>query len=144
MTTRTRSKAQGSLPRSFEELNEYLPLFAIHDDGAYERAQQVADQLAGRNDLTRGQERYLETLSLLMEEYESERHAIDTSRLDPIDALGYLLERHGMSGSDLGELLGQRQLGAKILSRKRELSKAHIVKLARYFRVSPALLLGKA
>ena len=46
-----------------------------------------------------------------------------------------------MNASDLGRLLGQRQLGAKILSGDRDLSKAHIQTLAAHFGVSPAVFL---
>ena len=45
------------------------------------------------------------------------------------------------NASDLGRLLGERSLGPKILSGQRELSKAHIRKLADHFGVSAGLFL---
>jgi antitoxin component HigA of HigAB toxin-antitoxin module len=48
---------------------------------------------------------------------------------------------YGMTASDLGRLLGNRALGAAILSGRRSLSKAHIKKLAGHFKVEPGLLL---
>jgi antitoxin component HigA of HigAB toxin-antitoxin module len=41
-----------------------------------------------------------------------------------------------MNASDLGRLLGQRELGPKILNGARSLSKRHIRKLSEYFGVT--------
>jgi antitoxin component HigA of HigAB toxin-antitoxin module len=46
--------------------------------------------------------------------------------------------KNGLSASDLGRLLGHRELGSKILKRQRQLTVGHIKKLSAYFRVSPA------
>ena len=77
----------------------------------------------------------------VVEAYEAERFPIDDSRITPVDALNALLAEHEMNASDLGRLLGNRTLGAAILSGRRDLSKAHIRKLADYFRVEPGLFL---
>jgi antitoxin component HigA of HigAB toxin-antitoxin module len=66
---------------------------------------------------------------------------IDTSDIDAVEALSFLLEQNGMSASDLGRLLGNRQLGAAILRRERQLSKANIIKLRDRFKVSADLFL---
>ena len=46
-----------------------------------------------------------------------------------------------MTASDLGRLLGNRTLGAAILSGQREMSKNHVKNLADHFKVDPALFL---
>ncbi len=61
--------------------------------------------------------------------------------MSPIEALEFLLQENGLSGRDLGRILGQPQLGGKILRGERELSKNHIRKLCDYFKVSPELFL---
>ena len=129
------------LPGSFEELGAVLPLRPIHDESDLENAQAIADRLAVLGTRTADQDAYLETLSILIEKYEDEHHAIDTEGLDAIGNLKLLMEQHEMNASDLGRLLGQRQLGAKILSGDRDLSKAHIQSLAAHFAVSPAVFL---
>jgi HTH-type transcriptional regulator/antitoxin HigA len=91
--------------------------------------------------LTPGQTDYLLVLSDLVEKYENEHHAIDLSHLDGVDVLKHLLEQNGMTASDLGRLLGNRQLGAAILARQRQLSKRHIVRLCERFGVSADLFL---
>ena len=129
------------LPDGFQQLNEVLPLRAIQGDVDLENAHEVADRLAVLDTRTADQEAYLETLSILIEKYEDEHHVIGTEDLDPIGTLEFLMEQHGMNASDLGRLLGQRQLGPKILSGDRDLSKAHIQALAAHFGVSPAVFL---
>jgi antitoxin component HigA of HigAB toxin-antitoxin module len=118
-----------------------MPPQAIHDETSYSNTQEMIDRLTSLPRLTRGQERYLDTLSILLEAYEDEHETIDLSKLDPIDVLEELMSGHQMNASDLGRLLGNRQLGPKLLRGERELSKSHIVALARHFHVSPAVFL---
>jgi len=130
---------KGKLPNSFEELNHVLPLRPIDDDVSLDNAQEMVDALALLRRRTADQEDYLETLSTLIEKYEDEHHPIKTSHWDPIETLKFLMEQNHLNTSQLGAILGQRQLGSKILTKTRELSKAHIVKLAQHFNVSPSV-----
>ena len=126
------------LPDGFEALNRALPLRPIDDDVSIDNAQEMADALALLGRRTTDQVDYLETLSTLIEKCEDEHHAIEISDLDPIETLNFLMEQNEMAMSGLGEILGQRQLGSKILGKTRALSKSHILKLAHHFKVSPA------
>jgi len=135
---------KGKLPGKFEELNRVLPLRPIDDDVSLENAQEMADVLALLRHRTVDQEDYLETLSTLIEKYEDEHHQIETSDLDPIETLKFLMEQNKINSSQLGEILGQRQLGSKVLTGTRGLSKSHIVKLAGHFKVSPAVFFQTA
>ena len=138
MSTGVRRKG---LPDDFQELNRILPLRPIDDDVSLDNAQEMADALALLPKRTPDQDDYLETLSTLIEKYEDKHYAIEIDNLDPIKTLKFLMELNDVSMSQLGELLGQRQLGSKILNKTRALSKSHIVKLAKYFKVSPAVFL---
>jgi HTH-type transcriptional regulator / antitoxin HigA len=139
---RARASTQlGNLPKTFDDLNALHALRPIQDKVDFDNAQEVADRLAVLDRRTKDQEDYLETLSTLMEKWEDEHSAIETKDLDPIGALKYLLEGHEMSASDLGRLLGNRELGAAILRGDRQLSKKHIVTLSRHFEVSPTVFL---
>lgn len=138
MRTGTRIR-RNRLPAKFDELNRVLPLRPIDDEVSLENAQEMAEALALLRDRTVDQEDYLETLSTLIEKYENEHHQIETSDLDPIETLKFLMEQNRINTSQLGEILGQRQLGSKILTATRGLSKSHIVKLAAHFKVSPAV-----
>jgi HTH-type transcriptional regulator / antitoxin HigA len=140
MKSRTSMK-RAKLPKSFEQLNALQPLRPIADKIDFDNAQEIADRLAVLDRRTRDQDDYLETLSTLMEKYEDERSPIHTMDLDPIQTLKYLLECHEMSASDLGRLLGNRELGPAILRGDRQLSKKHILVLSKHFSVSPAAFL---
>jgi HTH-type transcriptional regulator / antitoxin HigA len=138
---RVKAAEARELPDDFESLVRRHPPMAIHDEVAYANAQEVIDALTGLPELSKGQAEYLDTLTVLLEAYENEHHSFDESAVGPIDALRYLMEEHGLSASDLGRLLGERSLGSKILSGKREMSKAHIKKLAGHFKVRADLFL---
>jgi len=130
-----------NLPATFNELVRQRPPLAIHDEVAYENAREMIDALTSVPKLTKGQEQYLDTLSVLAEAYESEHHPVDTSEIGPLDVLRQLMEAHGMNASDLGRLLGERSLGPKILKGERELSKSHIRTLADHFGLPADLFL---
>jgi len=49
------------------------------------------------------------------------------------------MEQHALTASDPGRILGQRELGSKILRGDRELSKTHIRALADYFHVNAGM-----
>jgi antitoxin component HigA of HigAB toxin-antitoxin module len=130
-----------AIPTKFEDLVALYPPRAIHDDVDYRNAQELLDTLTSLPKLSRGQSEYLDTLTILFEAYEDEHHAIELEGIKPSDVLKHLMDERGMNASDLGRLLGERSLGAKVLSGDRELSKTHIRNLARHFNVSADLFL---
>ena len=129
------------MPEAFDALNAMHPLRPISDAVDLGNAQELVDALAVLKKRTKDQADYLETLSTLIEKYEAEQGAFDDDDVSVIDVLKTLMEGHDMSASDLGRLLGNRELGAAILRGDRQLSKAHMIKLAEHFAVSPALFL---
>lgn len=135
------SRSDRKLPVHFEELVALLAPRAIHDEVDYENTIEMLDRLTSLPRLTKGQEQYLDTLSVLVEAYEHEHHAIEVADLSPIQVLKHLLSSNNMNASQLGELLGNRSLGSKILTGKRELSKSHIGTLSKRFNVDPGLFL---
>lgn len=135
-------KRPEKLPGRFRSLVEWMPPCAIDDDEQMEEVLDVVDRLMARKSLTRGQERYLETLVQLLEVYERRRHAIDTSDLRGLDVLRSLVEESGMTASDLARLLDvHASMGSKILKGQRSLTLAHVRRLADHFRVRPDLFL---
>lgn len=137
-----RTTRRPALPSTFAALNALHPLRPIRDTVDYDNAAEVLDRLAVLDYRTADQEDYLETLATLVGKYDEENYAADLSRLSPLATLQYLMDHHGINGSQLGELLGNnRSLGGKILRGERQLSKAHVRILADRFKVSPALFL---
>ena len=103
------------LPKTYTALVAVLPPRPIHDDVELANATEMIDRLAGFA-LNADQEDYLEAISTFVETYEAARFPIDDSPLTPLVALKTLLAEHDMNASDLGRLLGNRTLGAPILS----------------------------
>ena len=69
----------------------------------------------------------LELLSLLIDNYEQERDAIDF--LDPIEAIKFRMEQLGYKQKDLANALGLKSRVSEILNRKRKLTLEMIRKL---------------
>jgi len=134
--------AMHPLPARFEQLVQMMPPQAVQDDVQCANTLEVIDRLMAIAKLTKGQALYLETLVQLVQVYEAEHHAIDTSAVTGLDSLKHLLQENEMNASDLARLLGVHpSLGSKILNGERSLTVDHIRKLTERFKVSPCLFL---
>ena len=124
-------------------LIDVFPLRPLRCERDYDAAVEVLDTLAVRPEgsLDSGEQDYLDTLTMLVHEYDREHHDVAAEPCDPLTMLKYLMQESGMTQADLGRLLGNRALASLILNGHRRLSKSHIRKLADHFKVSPALFL---
>jgi len=130
------------LPGRFAEIAHLLPPQAIQDDVHHENTVEIIDRLMSMGKLTKGQALYLETLVQLVQAYEAEHHAVDTSGISGLDSLKHLLEENGMNASDLARLLDVHpSLGSKILRGERSLTVEHLRKLCEQFKVNPRLFM---
>lgn len=137
---RTRRTDKDRLPRTFEALVRVMPPQAIMDAIQHDHSIEMIDRLMACGRLTKGQRIYLETIVQLVQVYEAERHAIDTSSISGLDSLRHLLDENGMNASDLARLLGVHpSMGSKILKGERALTVKHLRSLADRFEVSPEL-----
>ena len=134
-TTRRASKSK--LPCRFEDLVGLMPPRAMMDDDDYENAVEMVDRLMASGKLTKGQSVYMETLVQLIQAYEAEHHAIDTTDISGLDSLKHLMAQNQMNSSDLARLLGiHASMGSKILHGERSLTVDHLRKLVKRFKVS--------
>ena len=83
----------------------------------------------------------LSILAILVEKYENERWPVDTSRLDPVDMLNYLVTDAGHTQAELAELLGSRSRASEVLSRKRALTVDMIHRISTAWKVPAELLI---
>ena len=83
----------------------------------------------------------LDILATLVEKYENEHWPIDTSRVDPIDLLNYLIDEAGHTQAELAELLGSRSRASEILNRRRALTVEMIHKLSSEWKIPAELLI---
>ncbi len=137
---KTRTLTRHGVPKTYAELVRLFMPRPLHDEVDYRNALVVLDSMAGFK-MNAEQEDYFEAIATFVEKYEADHHAIEGSKMTPLQLIRSLMKEHGLSESDLGRLLGDRSLGHRILSGERELSKVHIRLLAEHFSLNPAALL---
>lgn len=134
---RTRSRKATD---TYFELVKRFPLRTIRSDTEHRAGLSLAKELIRRDGrLDSGERDYLDMLVGLVEKYEIERFPIP--KAPPLEVLKHLMEARDMRPTDLGKLIGSKANATLILKGHRELSKAHIRKLAEYFHVSPAVFI---
>lgn len=129
-----------TLPKTYAGLVAlHLPR-PIHDNVSYDNAVEIVHALVGFK-LNRDQEDYLELMGKLIEDYEREIIP-EPAPVAGIESLKFLLESNGLSGDDLGLILGvDRSIAYRILKGTRNLTADHIKRLAARFAVSADLFL---
>lgn len=93
--------------------------------------------LDGKKRLTKEEERLAELLTLLITEYEERRYQLPPA--EPIEVLKELMRANNLRQKDLTDVFGSESIISEVLNSKRDLSKEHIRRLSKRFRVSPAL-----
>lgn len=83
-----------------------------------------------------------ELLTLLVDKYEEEHHQIPSA--SPIEVLRELMEANDLRQKDLISEFGTESIVSEVLNGRRELNKAHIERLSKRFRVSPAVFFPEA
>jgi HTH-type transcriptional regulator / antitoxin HigA len=139
---RTGNKANpfpSGIPRTYAELvGVHMPK-AIHDRIEFENASEIMSALAG-HDLNKDQEEYLDTLSILVDEYDR-THNAQPKKASPLAVLEFLVEEHDISGRELGRILGNEAIGGFILRGDRHITVEHAKKLGARFSVDPSIFL---
>jgi HTH-type transcriptional regulator / antitoxin HigA len=93
-------------------------------------------------DVESGSEGYerLEFLSVLVEHYEDEHHAMGS--VSPQQAVTFMLEQKGMDRVDLDSVMGGKSRVSEFLNGKRDLSKSQVEGLRRTLGIPADILLG--
>jgi HTH-type transcriptional regulator/antitoxin HigA len=79
-------------------------------------------------------------LAILTKEYDDRTYPLPP--VDPPSIIQFLMEQRGLRPTDLTPVFGARSTTSLVLHGKRELSEAHVRKLAEFFHVSPAAFLA--
>jgi HTH-type transcriptional regulator/antitoxin HigA len=140
MKTKTKFRF-ADLPKDYVSLCRVFLPRPIHDAVDYANVAEVADAMAlWQDDFSRDQADYFDLLCTLIEEYDTEN--VKWPRVKGVDVLKHLLDQHNLAAADLSRILGgSRNLGAMILRGDRNLTLAHVRKLAAHFKVSPELFI---
>ena len=138
MTTATVSLDVKALQKTWAAFDRVAHLRPIRSEEEYDRTVALMNFLL---DTVGDQEDHdlsglLDLVSELVSDYDTDRYAIEAS--EPNEVLRYLLESRGLKQSDLAEIVPQSNLSA-ILAGKRKISATLAGKLARFFRISPAV-----
>ena len=145
MPTTARKRTPRTSPAYIDEyvaLCADLPLVKIESRTELAAAERVIDRLAlvGDDRMSRAQSDYLDVLIDLHEEAEGKFFGPELAALEAkvraitgVELLRHLADANGLSGGDVGRVLGSRQLGNAILRGDRQISKASAVKLAAHF-----------
>ncbi len=131
------------IPRSYEDLcrNVWLPR-PIHDRITFKAALAAVKPFWGREtEMTKDQEDWFVLVTSLIGEWEDASAA--RSRSIPLTArLTQLLESAGLTAAGFARLLNlDASMGPRILKGERQLTAAHVVRLAEYFRLAPSFFL---
>ena len=111
----------------------------IETDEEFDRMTERLEALDRKQNPSREERALAELLCVLIEEYDSRYHALPEE--PPYKLVLHLMEHKELRQADLLPILGSRSVASAVLSGKRELSKAHIRKLAVFFKVSPTLFI---
>jgi len=116
------------------EYNDLYPLKIIKNKRDYKRALKSLEAVF---DETKGNlAEYAETLTVLIEHYESENFPIKES--SGVEVLKFLMTQNDIKQKDLVGIVGSKSTVSEILNGKRPLNLQHIKALAHKFNVKPA------
>jgi HTH-type transcriptional regulator/antitoxin HigA len=124
-----------------ERINRFR-LKPIRSDQENDLAAKICDELLDNFDsLSSGELDYLEVLSKLVEEFESQWK--EETFVEPRDLLKFLMEQNNLSQTDLIPEFGSSSRASEYLSGKRpNLSLPQILKLAKRFKLSPTAFIS--
>ena len=121
-----------------------FPLKPLRSERELDQATEIINRLVdqGFDNLTPGEEAYLDVLSDLTKKYESQYHPIED--VGRPATLAYLIEDKRVTQRALAEATDMTEsMISDLLARRREFTRSHIERLAAYFHVSPAVFFEK-
>lgn len=119
------------------QFSRLFPLKAIRNEEEYIEALESMETVFDETDGDLGE--YAETLTILIEHYESMRNEIPGCT--GVDAIRFLLEQKNMKQKDLVGILGGRSTVSEILNSKRPLNIRHLKVLSAKLGVNPSTFL---
>jgi len=109
----------------------------IHDQEQNQACIRRLEELTSKKSVTRAEEKLIELLAVLIEDFEAREYPVPEAR--PLDIIRHLMEAHQLRQKDLVDIFGTESIVSDVLNGKRDLTKAHIEKLSARFGVSPAV-----
>ncbi len=142
MATTKRKAPADKDDKVYFDLVRKFPLRPIRSEEELAAATEVMQDLAIRDDLTLGEQDYLDILTNIIEAYEDVHYPMN--EVSGLEILRHLIEE---SGKPQFEIAREVKIAAStissILNGTRELNRKHIEAFAAYFRLSPEAFMAK-
>lgn len=140
------------MSRTIKASDKYLalikrfPLRPIRDEETLDIASDIFSELVMKSEnRTLDESDYLDILGKIIRDYEDTHRTLLAPPMTPQRALESLMEDNQLSQSELARRLKAPQsVFSEFLAGKRGLSKAIVMRLANYFKVSPELFLNRS
>ena len=111
----------------------------IASDAEFDRMAEKLEDLTFKPRPTREEQALAELLAKLLQDYDDARHPLP--ELPPHKMIAFLMNQRRLRQADLLPVFGSRSVVSDVIHGKREPSKTHVRKLAKFFHVSPELFL---
>lgn len=121
----------------YTDLLKSFPPRPLKSDEDLEEIQRVVDNLLDKEELTESEEDYLDLLGILIHEYEEKQDFV--TDIYGIELVKALIVELNLKQKDLVPIFKTESIVSDVLKGKRQLTSEHIEKLAKFFKLSPAV-----
>ena len=121
-------------------LAQYLP-GVIRNDEEHDRLAGLLMKLALAEDRTTEEERLIELLERLLDDYDERRMKGRLESLEPLALLGHLMEEGGLKQVDLLDCFGSQSVVSAVMAGKRQINREHARQLSRRFGLPLAMFI---
>ena len=121
-------------------LAQYLP-GVIRNDEEHDRLAGLLMKLALAEDRTAEEERLIELLERLLDDYDEKRLKGRLETLEPLALLGHLMEEGGLKQVDLVDCFGSQSVVSAVMAGKRQINREHARQLSRRFGLPLAMFI---
>ncbi len=109
----------------------------VRDERQNQSYIQFLEKLTSKKSVTLAEEKLIDLLALLIEDFESKNFPVPDAT--PVAIIRHLMDAHGLRQKDLVGIFGSESIASEVLHGKRELTKEHIKRLSARFGISPAV-----
>jgi HTH-type transcriptional regulator / antitoxin HigA len=140
-TAKPKTKTRAAFDtRQYGEMLARVAPVVIRNEKEYDRAIAEIDALVDKGkDITPEEDRLLDLLSLLVEQYEEEHYDIEDA--PPHEVLKHLMEARDLAQKDLVPLFGSSGRASEAINGVRPISKTQAKALGQFFKVSAELFI---
>ena len=111
----------------------------IASDQEFDRMVEKLESITFKKNPSAEEDALAELLTKLIQDYNDRHHPLP--ELPPYMMIRFLMDQRGLRQADLLPVFGSRSVASDVVSGKREPSKAHIRKLAEFFRLPASLFI---